>query len=98
LQAVLGIDATAARDIVQQRTEAGRADLANLMPGGVGGASNFSLPVVVTIESIGYLNTGNVTRRVAAVVQRSGPNGFLFLRWQDRQEQPISRPETTPEE
>ncbi|MGH8007349.1 MAG: hypothetical protein ACREQ3_10095, partial [Candidatus Binatia bacterium] len=45
-----------------------------------------SLPSVVAIESIGYLNTGGVTRRLSAVVQRLGANGFRLLRWQDRQE------------
>jgi hypothetical protein len=44
------------------------------------------LPQIVTIESIGYRNDGEVTRRVAAVVQRLGVNNFRFLRWQDRVE------------
>lgn len=97
LQAVLGIDATAAHDLVQQRAESGRADLASLFPGGAGGAANFALPVVVTIESLGYLNTGKVTRRVSAVVQRMGPNEFRFLRWQDRYEGFLGREDTSEE-
>jgi general secretion pathway protein K len=88
LQAVLGIDAAAARDIVQQRAESGRADLASLFPRGAGGVANFGLPVVVTIESLGYLNNSRVTRRVAAVVQRMGSNQFRFLRWQDQSPSP----------
>jgi len=86
LQAALGIDADAARDLVQRRAEANSLDLANLMPGGAGRGLNFGLPSIVTIESIGYLNTGGVTRRLSAVVQRVGLNQFRFLRWQDRQE------------
>lgn len=98
LQAVLGVDAATAQEIVQQRVETGRADLANLLPGGVGGTANFGLPVVVTIESIGYLDTSGVTRRVSAVVQRLGPNGFRFLRWQDRHAGPIGWTTTAQEE
>jgi general secretion pathway protein K len=86
LQAVLGIDAAAAQDLVQRRGESNAMDLANLMPGGANQAMNFGLPTVVTIESVGYLNTGGVTRRLSAVVQRAGINQFRFLRWQDRQE------------
>lgn len=87
LQAVLGIDAATARDIVQRRAEGGRTELANLLPG-IGGMVNFGLPVVVTIESIGYLHAGGVTRRVSAVVQRLGPQRFRFLRWQDQYTSP----------
>ncbi|MBI3301508.1 MAG: general secretion pathway protein GspK [Deltaproteobacteria bacterium] len=87
LQAVLGIDAAMAQDLVQRRAETTAVDLANLIPGGTAGRSaNFGLPSVVTIDSIGYLNTGGVTRRLSAVVQRMGVNGFRFLRWQDRPE------------
>jgi general secretion pathway protein K len=86
LQAVLGIDAAAAQDLVQRRGETNAMDLTNLMPGGANQATNFGLPTVVTIESLGYLNTGGVTRRLSAVVQRVGVNQFRFLRWQDRQE------------
>ena len=98
LQAVLGVDAASARDMVQQRSETGRADLATLFSGAAGGIQNFNLPQVVTIESIGYLHTGGVTRRVSAVVQRSGPNSFRFLRWQDRQEGPSKRANFTDED
>ncbi len=95
LQAVLGLDAAAVQDIVQRRAETNAADLANLIPGSASRGLNFGLPLVVTIESIGYLNTGGVTRRLSAVVQRTGVNGFRFLRWQDRQdahEAPAPRP------
>jgi general secretion pathway protein K len=97
LQAVLGVDATAAEDLVQRRAEANSMDLANLMPGGAGRGMNFGLPTVVTIESIGYLNTGGVTRRLSAVVQRVGLNQFRFLRWQDRQEGGGPPPQNTDE-
>lgn len=90
LRAALGVDATTAHELVQRRAETNPAELANLMPGR---ALNFNLPSVVTIESIGYLDDGEVTRRVSAVVQRVGVNGFRFLRWQDRHE---ARGETPP--
>lgn len=97
LQAILGIDAAAAQDLVQRRGEANSLDLANLMPGVAGRGVNFlGLPTVVTIESIGYLNTGGVTRRLSAVVQRIGLNQFRFLRWQDRQEGSAAPPSTQP--
>jgi general secretion pathway protein K len=95
LQAVLGVDAAAAEDLVQRRAEANSMDLANLMPGGGGRGMNFGLPTVVTIESVGYLNTGGVTRRLSAVVQRVGLNQFRFLRWQDRQEGGSPPPQST---
>lgn len=85
LRAVLGVDADAARDLVQRRAEATGANLGGLFPGGgAGGSLNFSIPQVVTIESVGYLRETKITRRVSAVVQRIGVNGFRFLRWKDR--------------
>ena len=84
LQAVLGIDTQTAHDLVRQRSEASEANLAGLFPGGgAGGTVNLGIPQVVTIESVGFLPESEVTRRVAAVIQRTG-NGFQFLRWQDR--------------
>lgn len=85
LQAALGMDPQMIAELVQRRAQASGANLAGLFPAG-GGATNFGLPQVVTIESIGYRNDGDVTRRVAAVVQRLGVNNFRFLRWQDRVE------------
>jgi len=85
LQAVLGVDAATAQELIRRRTEAGGAELSSLAPGGAGRLLN-SLPSVVSIESIGYLNVGGSPRRVSAVVQRQGNNGFRVLRWQDRQE------------
>ena len=96
LQAVMGIDAAAAQDLVQRREEANSLDLANLMPGGAGRGMNFGLPTVLTVESIGYLNSGGMTRRLSAVVQRIGLNQFRFLRWQDRQEGSAVPPPTQP--
>ena len=85
LRAVLGVDADAARDLVQRRSEATGANLGGLFPGGgVGRSLNFGIPQVVTIESVGYLNEIKATHRVRVVVQRIGVNGFRFLRWQDR--------------
>lgn len=86
LQAVLGIDAAAAQELVQRRAETSAVDIANLMPQGTTRGLNFGLPSVVTIESIGYLNSGGVTRRLSAVVQRLGASGYQVFRWQDRQD------------
>jgi general secretion pathway protein K len=87
IRALLGVDADMAEDLVRRRGEANSTDLAALFPSGTNARGlNFGLPTVVTIESIGYLNTGGVSRRVSAVVQRQGVNGFRFLRWQDRYE------------
>jgi len=87
IRAVLGIDPEMAQDLVNRRAEANSADLASLFPAGAKARGlNLSLPTVVTVDSIGYLNDGNITRRVSAVVQRQGVNGFRFLRWQDRYE------------
>lgn len=87
IRAVLGIDAQMAEDLVNRRAEANSTELASLFPSGSNSRGlNLSLPTVVTIDSIGYLNDGGITRRVSAVVQRQGVNGFRFLRWQDRYE------------
>jgi hypothetical protein len=87
IQAVLGLDAGLVEDLVRRRGDSNSTELAGLFPGAGGrGGLNLSLPTVVTIDSIGYLNTGGVTRRVSAVIQRQGINGFRFLRWQDRYE------------
>jgi general secretion pathway protein K len=97
VRAVLGIDPDMAEDLVQRRAQTTPAEMASLMPGGGGGQPlNLNLPTVVTIESIGYLNTGGISRRVSAVVQKIGVNGFRFLRWQDRQEgTSLSKPPQT---
>jgi general secretion pathway protein K len=87
LQAALGMDPQMITELVQRRNEARGANLGNLFPAPAGGgAVNFNLPQIVTIESIGYRNDGDITRRVAAVVQKLGVNSFRFLRWQDRVE------------
>jgi len=85
LQAALGVDADAAQNLVRQRTEATGANISGIFPGGGAGRGlNFGLPQIVTVESVGYLNDSKTTRRVSAVVQKIGVNGFRFLRWQDR--------------
>ncbi|MGE0823867.1 MAG: general secretion pathway protein GspK [Candidatus Binatia bacterium] len=100
LRAVLGVDADAARDLVRQRVEATGANVAGLFPGGVSGRGlNFGLPQIMTIESVGYLNSAKVQRRVATVVQRVGANGFRFLRWRDRVDEgdPVPAEEEVPQ-
>lgn len=84
LEAATGQDPEAIAELIQRRSEASGANLVGLFP--PGSNINAGLPQVVTIESIGYRNDGEITRRVAAVVQRQGVNNFRFLRWQDRVE------------
>ncbi len=78
IRAVQGVDAAAAHEFVRQRREnCGGAFLdATLARGG--------LPTIVTIESVGYLNTGRITRRLAGVIERTGGLSYRVLRWQDR--------------
>ena len=78
LRAIQGVDAEAANELVRQRQDnCGEDSLdATTARGG--------LPTIVTIESVGYLNTGNITRRLAGVIQRRGGQSFRMLRWQDR--------------
>jgi general secretion pathway protein K len=85
LRAVLGVDADAARDLAQRRAVSTGANMGGLFPGGGAGRNmNFGIPQTVTIESVGYLRDATLTRRVSAIVQRIGVNGFRFLRWKDR--------------
>jgi general secretion pathway protein K len=87
IRAVLGIDEEMAEDLVRRRVDATATDIGSLFSSGSGARGlNFGLPAVVTVDSIGYLGAGGITRRVSAVVQRQGVNGFRFLRWQDRYE------------
>jgi general secretion pathway protein K len=87
LLAATGMDPQTIAELIQRRNEARGANLGNLFPAGAGGGSvNFNPPQIVTIESIGYRNDGDITRRVAAVVRKLGVNSFRFLRWQDRVE------------
>lgn len=95
LQAATGMDPQMIPELIQRRNEARGANLGNLFPAGAaGGSVNFGLPQIVTIESIGYRNDGDITRRVAAVVQKLGVNTFRFLRWQDRVEGGESLPQS----
>ena len=87
IRAVLGLDPELAQDLVNRRADSNSTNLASLFPAGANtGGLNLSLPTVVTVDSIGYLHDGGITRRISAVVQRQGVNGFRFLRWQDRYE------------
>lgn len=97
IRAILGVDAEMADDLVRRRADATSTDLASLFPGGANVRGvNFGLPTVVTIESIGYLKDGGISRRISAVVQRQGVGGFRFLRWQDRYEGIGSPPPASP--
>jgi general secretion pathway protein K len=87
IRAILGVDPDMAEDLVRRRVDANPTELGGMFStGGKSPGLNLSLPTVVTIDSIGYLGWGGMTRRVSAVVQRQGANGFRFLRWQDRYE------------
>ncbi len=78
IRATQGVDAETAEEMLRQRQEncgAGSLD---------GTVARGGLPTIVTIESVGYLNTGRITRRLSGVVQRTGGQSFRMLRWQDR--------------
>ncbi len=77
LRAVQGIDAETADELVQQRQETCGQDFLDAT------AARGGLPTLVTIESVGYLHTGRITRRLAGVVHRTGGQ-YQMLRWQDR--------------
>ena len=78
LQAIQGLDTEAADELVNQRQETCGKDFLDAT------AARGGLPTIVTIDSVGYLNTGRITRRLAGVVQRRGGQSFRMLRWQDR--------------
>ena len=73
-----GVDAETAKEMVRQRQENCGEDFLD------GTVARGALPTIVTIESVGYLNTGRMTRRLSGVVQRTGGQSFRMLRWQDR--------------
>ncbi|MGE4658811.1 MAG: hypothetical protein AAEI08_07785 [Gammaproteobacteria bacterium] len=78
LMANRGVDAQTAEEMVRQRQETCGEDFLD------GTVARGGLPTIVTIESVGYLNTGRITRRLSGVVQRTGGQSFRMLRWQDR--------------
>lgn len=82
LQAVLGIDAEEAEQLAEQRAEMSGPDASDLLAA-YGRSGSLSLPTVMTIESVGFLDGSRVTRRVAGVVERLGAGRFRLLRWQD---------------
>ncbi len=73
-----GVDAETAEEMVRQRQENCGEDFLD------GTVARGSLPTIVTIESVGYLNIGRITRRLSGVVERTGGQSFRMLRWQDR--------------
>lgn len=83
LQAILGIEAEEAEELVQQRAEMSGPDASSLLVAYGQSPGSLSLPTVMTIESVGFLDTSEVTRRVAGVVERVGAGRFRLLRWQD---------------
>ena len=86
-----GIDLETAEDLIRQRQEFCGKDLMDAA------SARGYLPTVVTIDSVGYLTTGSVTRRLASVIDRGNSSSFRVLRWQDRlpsHELPIPRTST----
>ena len=78
LRAVQGVDAETAEETIRQRRENCGEEFLDAT------AARGGLPTIVTIESIGYLNTGQITRRLAGVIDRTGGQSHRILRWQDR--------------
>ena len=78
LRAIQGVDAETADEFVQQRQKTCGKDFLDAT------AARGGLPTIVTIESVGYLRTGRITRRLAGVVDHTGGQSYRLLRWQDR--------------
>ncbi len=85
LQAVLGLDADLARELVQRRAEVGSGELMALLPPGTAARVGSRLPHVLAVESEGFLSRDAPVRRVRAVVQKAPGSLPRFLHWQDWQ-------------
>ena len=88
LQAILGIGFEEAQELAVQRADMSGADSASLLAAYGNGAGSFSIPRIMTIESVGFLHNSEVTRGIAGVAERLGANRFRLLRWQDWQRSP----------
>ena len=78
LRAIQGVDAETAEETIRQRRENCGDEFLDAT------AARGGLPTIVTIESVGYLNTGRITRRLAGVIDRTGGQSYRVLRWHDR--------------
>ena len=83
LQAILGIGAEEASELVRQRSEMSGPDASSLLVAYGQSPGSLSPPSLMTIESVGFVDDSEVTRRVAGVVERTGAGRFRLLRWQD---------------
>ena len=77
LRAIQGVDAETAEETIRQRRKNCGEEFLDAT------AARGGLPTIVTIESVGYLHTGRITRRLAGVIDRTGSQ-YRMLRWQDR--------------
>ena len=78
LRAIQGVDAETAEETIRQRRENCGEEFLDAT------AARGGLPTIVTIESVGYLKTGRITRRLAGVIDRTGGQSYRVLRWHDR--------------
>lgn len=92
LQAILGIGFEEAQELAVRRAETSGADAASLLAAYGNGPGSFTIPTIVAIESVGFLQGSEVTRRIAGVVERLGANRFRLLRWQDWKRSPPEPP------
>ncbi len=95
LRAIQGVDAETAEETIRQRRENCGEEFLDAT------AARGGLPTIVTIESVGYLNTGRITRRLAGVIDRTGNQSYRVLRWHDRlpsQALPLSKDDFEDEE
>ena len=95
LRAIQGVDAETAEETIRQRRENCGEEFLDAT------AARGGLPTIVTIESVGYLNTGRITRRLAGVIDRTGNPSYRVLRWHDRlpsQALPLSKDDLEDEE
>ena len=95
LRAIQGVDAETAEETIRQRRENCGEEFLDAT------AARGGLPTIVTIESVGYLNTGRITRRLAGVIDRTDNQSYRVLRWHDRlpsQSLPLSKDDVEDEE
>lgn len=95
LRAIQGVDEETAAETIRQRRENCGEEFLDAT------AARGGLPTIVTIESVGYLKTGRITRRLAGVIDRTGGQSYRVLRWHDRlpsQALPLSKDDFEDEE
>ena len=91
IHAVMGISLEKSRAFVAERQKSSEKTLADLLPLlGIGSGDPslrlfiFTKPAVVVVEAEGKLADSGLRRRVKGVVRLGGAEGYMLLRWLDR--------------